>query len=120
MHHMDVDVRRAAARICGPAAPRKTCARQIEAAPKELHRARLAEKVRAEALENGVRAQQGGLKPLDVLAVVGPHLDVVEERDGYGHFDRHRHDARVRNAETREAAGRRPEETATDLRCNGP
>ena len=120
MHHMDVDVRCAAARVRGPAVPRKTRARQIEAAPKELHRARLAEKVRAEALENGVRAQQGGLKTPDVLAVVRPHFDVVEERDGHGHFDRHRHDPRVRNAETREVGQHLPVEIGDRHRMQRP
>src|SRR2546428_13465877 len=102
MHHMDVDVRCAAARVRGPAVPRKTRARQIEAAPKELHWARLAEKVRAEALENRVRAQQGGLKPADVLAGVRPYLDVVEGRDGHRQLDGDRPDARGRDAQTRE------------------
>ena len=110
MHHVDVHVRRAPAGIRWPAPSGKARAREIESAPEELWRARLSEKVRAEPVEDELRLDQSGVEPFHLLAVVRADGTVLQERDRGRDLDRHRHDARVRQAEPGEAVQHLPVE----------
>src|SRR6266511_2041350 len=97
-----MDMRRDAAGVGGRAPSAEARGREVERAPEELHRARLAEEARAEALEDHVSAQQRGRETADRFAVVRANLDVVAEGDRRGDLARHAVDMRGRHANVRE------------------
>ena len=66
---------------CRP--PCKACLREIEASPKQLHRSDLANKPRAEPMEDAADRDQGLEETLDRLGIIGPRV-VVFAKNGTG------------------------------------
>ena len=66
--------------------------RHIEAAPEEMHRARLAEKSRAELLEHPIHVDEDAPELLRVTGIISRVLAVLVKRNWVGELDRHRPD----------------------------
>src|SRR5690606_1414793 len=83
------------------APPRKACDGEIETAPEQMHGAGLAEKRRAESIEDPVDRHQGLMEALHRVAVIGPVAMVFGERYRIGYLVRfsteRRRAAEIRN-----------------------
>src|SRR6185437_3707119 len=88
LHDPGPEVRRIA-RQPGRGAPGEAGDRQVEAAPKEMHRANLAEKLPSESGEDPIHLDQDPPELRHVFRVVGGVRSVMLEGDGIGYLDRH-------------------------------
>src|SRR6478735_11310553 len=80
---------RNAAGMTRRAASRETCHRKIETAPKEMHRARLAEKAGAELLEEAIAVHEDLQETSYSVRVVGRMRGVQRKPDRVRQFVRH-------------------------------
>jgi hypothetical protein len=69
--------------------------RQIEAAPEEVHRARLAEKAATELVEDVRDRDHRAPASIGIVGIVGGMDGVLLEGDGIGDFDRHGPDVHI-------------------------
>ena len=70
--------------------PREPARRQVEAAPEEVHRARLADEAAPERLEHPVSLEEDTPEAVGLAWIVGRVLVVVLERDGVRNLAWHR------------------------------
>src|SRR6185312_10715483 len=81
------------ARTLGRPSPREAREREVERAPEEMQRARLADELAAEALEHRPHGLQRAPERGGALAIVRMVARIRLEADRLGHLDRHRPDA---------------------------
>src|SRR5262249_48798642 len=111
----DVREVRDAARVEWRAPAGETGHRKIEASPKEMHRARLADKAGAKQLEHTIALEQHAPKPLRVVRIVGRVRAVFAEADRFRYFIWHLVD-RTPPAALPQSAHDAGEKAATRLR----
>jgi hypothetical protein len=91
--HDSIGQMRYPARMPGSATSREARHGEVKASPKEMNRARLAEKRATKIKENIVRGQQDAPKPCHVVAVVRCMREIPIEGNRIGHLVRNLIDA---------------------------